>query len=113
MTRKKKTPPFMIEMLKRHAAGMDWVDEMIRVKMTVPVDSQANHIKDHDIDYFVGLADGQNAMMENALHSYGCYAGFQNVGPKVTTDGVEYRPWVGSAHSDYRGWRRVYCQRGV
>lgn len=104
---KRKTPAFMIELIKRHIDMMNYVDELIDGQY-----SHLNSMKDKPKEYFIGLADGANAMLESALHSYGCYAGFQNVGKKAYSEsGAAYNPWTKPGNGDYQGWRRQYLTR--
>jgi hypothetical protein len=107
MPRKKQTPPHIAELLARHDAQLDWVDEILATKARVPVENQAEHVK-RPVEYWEGFAYGANSTVENLLMAYGCYRGFTYVGPKVTLDGKSYNPGVGLAHPDYKEWRRCY-----
>jgi len=117
MARKCKTPDKILELIKRHEAHIAYVDEMIRVKTTVPVENQAEHIRSKSIDYMEGLAVGANQMLENALFEYNCYAGFCYRGVPVThrdEGGGTYlvAPYVGPDNPDFKEWRRQYFTRG-
>lgn len=99
--------------MTRQQATMRHVDEVLRVKRTVPPESQVNYIKEKSEEYWVGLADGVNAVMEEALHRANCYAGFQYQSDKPVElpSGDNFYPPTSHTRPDYVGWRRVYYAR--
>jgi hypothetical protein len=109
---RKKTPPHIVALIERHIDTMNWIDEVLRVKTTVPPEQQADHVRNKGMEYWEGVADGTNNTLENAMHTYGCYAGFQHVGPRVENCANPFNPIVGPDHPDYKGWRRHYIVRG-
>ena len=113
MRRKRKTPPLILDMMKRQQVLMRHVDEVLRVKRTVPLENQMTHVREKSEDYWIGLADGHNTMLENMMLEYNCYAGFQNQGctPVVLESGDSFYPWVDRDDPEYAGWRRVYFAR--
>lgn len=118
MTRKCKTPAKVRELINCHMGYVDHVDEMIRVKTTVPVENQAEHVRSKSVDFMEGMAVGFNQMLEAVLFEHNCYAGYMNVGHKQSRPdegpGVNY--WsesVEPSHPDYADWRRHYFTRGV
>lgn len=103
-----RTPAKVVELLSRHQQQMDHVEEVLRVKRTVPLENQAEHVKSRSEDYWIGIAHGASNMLESVLHEYKCYAGFHHVGPKTTLDGEPFHPWVNMGHPDYTSWRVSY-----
>lgn len=112
MARKCKTPTLVKELAQSQVNYLNWVDECIRVKTTVPAENQADHIREKSADYYIGLADGMNNMLEVAMMRSNCYAGFQYVGLEKTLEETKYNPVVGPDHPEYAGWRRHYSIRG-
>ena len=109
MSQKKNTPKHLVELIERHANYVDHVEERIRVKATVPVENQADHIRNGNPDLWIGRAEGFWVALEAALMAYGCYAGYMNVGfKKRHADGSTSRESVGPDHPEYRDWARVY-----
>lgn len=112
----RKTPKHLLPLFDRHQALIEHVTEVLRVKRTVPLENQANYIKEKPEEYWIGLADGYNGLLESALHESKCYAGFCVIGAtKVRVEGTEseyYYPSIGWDHPEYAGWRRQYYIRG-
>lgn len=117
----KKTSATIKKVLAQHRDRMIWIDEILRIKATVPVENQAEHVRNHSVEYYEGMAWGANSVIEEILMAYSCYAGFQNCGPIIVAppkgDGpylsekIHYFPIVSHKHPDYKAWRRVYLER--
>lgn len=104
-----KTTKACRELMENQQDMIVYVTEILRVKRTVPLENQANHVKSKSEEYWIGLADGVNAMLENALFAAKCYAGFSYMGiPKQMPDGSISTEMVGPDHPEYAGWRRMY-----
>lgn len=112
MTRKCKTPAKVKAIMDFHVQQIEWITETLRVKRTVPIENQADHVKKSE-DYWLGLAHGYNAMLESVLHEHNCYVGFVYVGATaVGFDGCEpFIPMVGVDHPEYASWRVRYLER--
>lgn len=112
-----KTPARIKALMAQQQVMMRHVDEILRVKK-LPLENQAPHVREKSTDYYIGLADGCNAMLENALFTHNCYAGFAYQVEKVTwikVDGepdCQYHETCGTDHPEYAGWRRKYYERG-
>lgn len=113
MSQKRKTPKHLVELIQRHADFVDYADERIRVKTTVPEENQADHIKGITVAEIEAQATGAWVMLENALMAYGCYAGFCYVGLKVRENGAYVWRGVPPSHPEFKEWRRHYYTNGV
>jgi hypothetical protein len=103
-----KTPTHVLRLMERQELILRHVDEVLRVKATVPVESQADHVREKSADYYVGLADGANTMLEEAMHRAGCYAGFMYVSESKGQSYCIVRSEVRPDHPEFAEWRRVY-----
>ena len=104
-----KTPQRLVKMISRHIEYLDHVDEMIRVKTTVPVENQAWHIQNSTVEFLEGCAMGACMMLDHALADSNCYAGFMYVGPsKRSADGSAYAESVTATNPEFKEWRRHY-----
>lgn len=113
MPRKRKATPDVKRTIERHEAYIEWIEEVLRVKRTVPVEDQAKHVREKSEEYWIGLAHGASSMLEAMLHEFGCYAGFQHMSEKRTQrnqDGTvsTWREAVGPDHPEYTSWRVRY-----
>ena len=119
---KRKTSAFLRKLIERHIEKIAYIDEMIRVKTTVAVESQADHIKAGTVAEWEARAAGINALLEDALFIGGCYAGFMYQGEQKrryhpTGAPGEGGSWsthyesVGSEHPEFKEWRRFYFTR--
>lgn len=116
MTRKRKTPDHLLKMIEWQTNFMNHTDEQIRVKLEVPVENQADHIREKTVEQMIGRAEGVNTLLEHALMDWGCWAGFQYVGkPKrVYNEDSSFtvqHTVVGHTHPEYAEWRRIYYTR--
>lgn len=112
MAQRKKTPKHLVELIQRHADYVDFANERIRVKTTVPEENQAEHIRSITVAEIEGQATGYWVAVESALMAYGCYAGYSYVGHKQTDSdkgGVWTYPKPGD--TDFAEWRRLYRAR--
>lgn len=111
----KKTPAYIVKALERHWAYIQHVEDCIHTKTKIPVEYQANHIKEKPVEYWIGLAHGASAMLEAMLHEAKCYGGFQHMGEKKLFKGefqdIFYRDAVGPNHPDYTTWRVQYFSK--
>lgn len=108
MSRKKKTPDHIVNMLQRHADNVEHHEEMIQVKLTVPIENQAQHVRQNTVEQMIGRIEGMNTMVEEALHAYGCYRGFTYRARPKTIDGTTVRVFVGPNHPEFKEYRRTY-----
>lgn len=101
-------------MLERHEALLKYITECIQTKTTVPVENQDPHIRDNSVEGWVGMANGANAMMEDVLFVFGCYAGFRYIseGPTLGVGADEYTPTTAPGRPYFAEWRRQYYTRG-
>lgn len=112
MAQTKRTPKHLRELIQRHDEFINYCEERIAAKTTVPVENQAAHIRQTTVECIVGQAEGAWVMLEAALMAYGCYAGYSNFGLKQTNaDGAAHRSSVTPGHPEYRDWFRIYYTR--
>jgi hypothetical protein len=112
MAQRKKTPKHLVEFIQRHEDYVDYANERIRVKTTVPVENQGDHIKRITVAEIEGQATGYWVAVEAALMAYGCYAGYSYVGRKVSDGhGKAHWTYVKPGDPDFAEWRRVYYVR--
>lgn len=102
------TPKVVRELIDRHIEYLNYIDGILNVKRDVPLENQAEHVKSKSEEYWEGLADGANVMLENVLHAHHCYAGFMYVSPKIFDEGLPHWRGVGPQDPLYKGWRRHY-----
>jgi hypothetical protein len=112
MSRKKKTPAFIIDLITRHMDHVEWLEEAMGVKLRVPVENQAQHIQERSVDNLLGKIDGMIACLEDALHAYGCYAGFRYVARSAHLEGTQFWEPVGLVDPRFKEYRRQYLVRG-
>lgn len=115
---KRKTPPALARVImERQPEVIAHLEEMLRVKRTLPLDCQADHVKNRSEEEMVAFVNGFNACLEAVMHEFNCYAGFQNFGPRTTAnslDGVSLsRTSVGPKDPDYLEWRKLYYTNGI
>jgi len=120
----KKTPQIVKKLLAQHRARIAWIDDILRIKATVALENQAEHVRNHSVEYYEGMAWGANAVIEEVLSAHNCYHGFQNVGPimlgvrkvngpsLVREDENEAYTFPIVRHTDptYQSWRRLYLE---
>jgi hypothetical protein len=108
-----KTPKSVLSLMERQQRTMRHVDDVLSAKRNIPLENQSSWIKDKPEEYWIGLADGVNMMLEEALHRSNCYAGFQYQSdkPLISSDGSEWYPYTRHENEDYAGWRRVYLAK--
>lgn len=109
MSQRKKTPKYLVELIHRHMDFVDYADERIRVKTTIPAENQADHIKRISVAEIEAQATGAWVMLESALMAYGCYAGFMYVGLKHDNSWRGVKP----DDNEFAEWRRHYFTNGV
>lgn len=108
---KRKTPKALAAVvITRHRLQIEHTEELLRVKRTVPVENQADHVKRLTEEQIVARMEGYNTCLEDAMHESNCYAGFHNYGPKQA-DGARYQVPPGS--EDFLDWRRIYYTNGI
>jgi hypothetical protein len=108
MSRKKKTPAFLVELIERCRGQIEWIEEMLDTKTRVPVENQADHVRTNTVEHFMGRMIAINATLEDALHAYGCYRGFMYTARPVTVDGKPVREFIGLADPRFHEQRRQY-----
>lgn len=119
MSRKRKTPKELARVImERYVAMIEMTEERIRVKREVPVENQADHIRNTTEAEMVARMEGYSSCLEDTMHEFNCYGGFHNYGPKVqhVEDGkIVYsgRHSVSEKDADYLPWRKLYYTRGI
>jgi len=114
MAAKAKTPAKVIELMQCQQDTIAYVTDALRVKRTVPVENQADWVRERSEDYFKGMARGANTMLESVLSKFNCYAGFSYFGTTLTvfkTASLSFYPSIGPDHPEYEDWRVVYAVR--
>jgi hypothetical protein len=108
-----KTPARIKILMDQQQEMMRHVTQVLKTKRNVPLASQALWVREHSEDYFIGMAIGYNAMLENALMAHKCYAGFQY---QVATSTERFdKPFYencGPKHPEFAEWRRSYYMKG-
>lgn len=91
----RKTTALVKELINRHTDTVHRVTDilnMINLGIDIPGYMQA-----YNSDYWIGLVDGQAAMLEAIMMESNCYHGFQHVdeqGNIVSSESMAgYRPW--------------------
>lgn len=116
---KRKTPPALARVImERQPEIIAHCEEMMRVKRTLPLDCQADHVKNRTEAEMVAFVNGYNACLEAVMHEFNCYAGFQNYGPLrvIKREGqpdCTARTGLGPDHPDYLEWRKMYYTNGI
>ena len=64
-------------MIDRQQKTMRHIAQCLHSKKVVPLEQQADWLKSKPVEYYIGLADGVNNMLEDALHSSKEYKGFR------------------------------------
>jgi predicted naringenin-chalcone synthase len=112
MAQRKRTPKHLkklVEYAENHAMH---VTEMIRVKLKIPVENQAEHVREASIEALIARQQGFNSAVEAVLMEYGCYAGFSYLAATpqwiAGTEDGSFVPSVGPDHAEYAEWRRRY-----
>lgn len=113
MSRKCKTPAKVLELMEQQQSHMRWITDLLHTKRTVPLENQADHVKENTQEYWIGIARGINMMLEVALMAHKCYAGFSYQArlPLVLANGESYIPTIGPNDADYASWRVKYIAR--
>ena len=66
-------------MIDRQQKTMRHIAQCLHSKKVVPLEQQADWLKSKPVEYYIGLADGVNNMLEDALHSSKEYKGFHHI----------------------------------
>jgi hypothetical protein len=105
----RKTLAKVLELMNYQQGMMRYVDEVLAAKRKA-LENQANWIKEKPDEYWIGLADGINTMLEEILYVHTCYAGFQYQAATgyALESGEMYYPTIRSDNPEYQGWRRIY-----
>lgn len=107
--KKRKTPPAILQMMTRQQATLRYVDEILALK-ALPESVQPTWVKESTVEYWVGMANGVNEMLEGTMHEFGCYAGYAYQG-KTAVAGPDEQlviPTIGPTNPEYQSWRRIY-----
>lgn len=106
--------------MDRHNAMIEMTEERLRVKREVPVENQADHIRNTTEAEMVARMEGYSSCLEDTMHEFNCYGGFHYCGPVVKIPLREpgsipstVRYSVAEGHPDYLPWRRLYYTRGI
>lgn len=119
--KKCKTPAALARVLmERHPAIIEHTEEKLRVKRTIPVESQGEHIRAQSEGEMAAFAEGYAAALADVQHEFNCYAGFQHYGPAVRTIVSKpeevpgtVRHSVSQDDGNYLSWRRLYYTNGI
>jgi hypothetical protein len=105
----RKTPAKVLEVMNYQQATMRRVDEILAAKRKAS-ENQANWIKEKSDEYWIGLADGVNMMLEEILHAHNCYVGFQYQAATgyALESGEMHYPTIRPDDPEFQGWRRIY-----
>ena len=93
----RKTTVRALEAIAQYEHSLRYYEEVLRVKR-LPIENQADFIKNHSLDYFQGWMDGIHTATDNLLMRSNCYYGFYYVdkeGKSLIVDGnlsVESHP---------------------
>jgi hypothetical protein len=118
---KRRTPHELAEVIMhRHAEVIAHAEEKIRVKRTVPLENQAEHVRNASEEEIVAFVEGYSACLETVMHAFNCYAGFHHYGPQkpaepipVTGSPIMVRRQTTQGQPDYQPWRRLYYTNGI
>lgn len=108
MSRKKRTPPFIVELIERCRVMIEHYEELLDTKARVPVENQADHVRTNTVEHFEGRMIATNATLEDALHACGCYRGFVYVSRPVMVAGEPMREFIGPTDPRFHEQRRHY-----
>lgn len=98
-------------MRERQQNTMRHIAQCLHSKKVVPLEQQADWLKSKPVEYYIGLADGVNNMLEDALHSSKEYKGFRYIYFPNNESEPTYVPHWGSRPSDqpeFQEWCRQY-----
>lgn len=101
-----KTTKIMRLAIEQYAEALAHTEELIRVKATVPVENQADHVRNGTPELWIARLEGQSVMLEHLLHRSNCYHGFFYVTERKRQDETRYA--IGTDHPDFAEWRRDY-----
>ena len=66
-----------------------------------------------DVAYWMGVANGINAMLDTELRRCDCFAGFMHMGlPQTNDQGLPFSESVKPDHPEFAEWRRHYFTTG-
>jgi len=89
---------------------LSYTEEKLRIKRTVPVEYQGEHIRGKTEGEMTAFMEGYAACLEDAMHEARCYAGFHWYGPVDANGG---RHAVNDTSPDYLPWRKLYYTNGI
>lgn len=78
-----KSPKYIVHAVETHSRAVEYCKELIRVKHTVPVENQAQHIQDGFPALWIARVEGQALMLEDMLFNANCYNGFHYTSPET------------------------------
>lgn len=113
---KRKTPAPLAEVIMtRQPEVIAHLEEMLRVKRTVPAENQAPHVRDRSEAEMAAFVNGFNACLEVVMHEFNCYAGFHNYGlPKTSEKHLgTARHQVAPGDPEFEEWRKLYYTNGI
>jgi hypothetical protein len=105
-----RTSRALIAAIQQYDSAVVHTAELIRVKLTVPVENQAAHIQDGFPALWIARLQGQYVMLESMLHHGKCYAGYYFVNPNVADDSSEPMQ-IGIDNPAFAEWARHYVIR--
>lgn len=112
--KKVKTPAKVIAAINFQQLMMRHIDEQMILKAQYPEENLAYWARGKGDDYWRGLAEGINTMLERVLFEHKCYAGFnyQRATPNkiMGLDGTIslHYDYLTLDHPEFAEWRRRY-----
>lgn len=98
-------------MMDRQEKTMKHVAECLYAKSRFPLENQAEWLRNHPVEYYIGMADGVNNMLEDALHSSREYKGFHYIHFAEGFTEPQYVPHRGediTKEPEFQEWCRRY-----
>lgn len=104
---RKKTTKKALDMVNYFNESLEHFEEVLRIKQ-LPLEQQANYIKEKSVEYYEGWITGIQVATEHVLHKDNCYFGFHYVDSKggwITSSDTGQEVWE---HEDYKPYRINY-----
>lgn len=93
----RKTTALMDKQVKRHNKTTKHISSILAAKSR---GDETEFYREHSSEYYLGLLEGHNQALEQALMDANCYHGFGYLDSLM-------RP-ITPASTDFKEWRRVY-----
>lgn len=108
----RKTTKSVKELLEFHQRTMEWIVQSLLNKSYLRQEWRCNEYEKTE-EYWIGMAQGLNMMVEEAMMRSNCYHGFHNIDCLYVElpSGDKWLPTVGPDHPRYADWRRRYYSK--